>query len=98
MKKHGLPLERHTGRRLLREHDEQVATIHSNCRRRRCFRPRHSGRDIREMIREMMVQCVEKRLAVSPVEWLSNAEFIWLAAREIVARRLGRPPAIHGHT
>ena len=50
------------------------------------------------MIRDMMVQCVEKRLAVSPVEWLSNAEFIWLAAREIVARRLGRPPAIHGHT
>ena len=28
----------------------------------------------------------------------TNAEFIWLAGREIFARRLGRPPAIHGHT
>jgi putative transposase len=27
MKKHGLLLERHTGRRRLREHDGQVATI-----------------------------------------------------------------------
>ena len=44
MKKHGLLLERHTGRWLLREHDEQVATIHSNCRRTRCSRPRHPGR------------------------------------------------------
>jgi transposase InsO family protein len=32
MKKHGLLLERHTGRRRPREHDGQVATIHSNCR------------------------------------------------------------------
>lgn len=32
MKKHGLLLERHTGRRRAREHDGQVATIHSNCR------------------------------------------------------------------
>jgi N-acetylglucosaminyldiphosphoundecaprenol N-acetyl-beta-D-mannosaminyltransferase len=28
----------------------------------------------------------------------TNIEFIWLAGREIVARRLGRPPAIQGHT
>ena len=28
----------------------------------------------------------------------TNIEFIWLASREIVARRLGRPPAIQGHT
>src|ERR1043166_5544635 len=33
MKKHGLLLERHTGRRRPREHDGQVATIRSNCRR-----------------------------------------------------------------
>jgi hypothetical protein len=33
MKKHGPLLETHTGRRLLREHDDQVATFHSNCRR-----------------------------------------------------------------
>ena len=32
MKKHGLLLERHTGRRRLREHDGQVATIRSNVR------------------------------------------------------------------
>ena len=32
MKKHGLLLERHTGRRRPREHDGQVATIRSNCR------------------------------------------------------------------
>ena len=32
MKKHGLLLQRHTGRRRPREHDGQVATIHSNCR------------------------------------------------------------------
>jgi N-acetylglucosaminyldiphosphoundecaprenol N-acetyl-beta-D-mannosaminyltransferase len=27
----------------------------------------------------------------------TNTEFIWLAGREIVSRRLGRPPAIQGH-
>ena len=32
MKKHGLTLERHTGRRRPREHDGEVATIRSNCR------------------------------------------------------------------
>src|SRR5262250_300547 len=32
MKKHGLLLERHTGRRRPRQHDGQVATIRSNCR------------------------------------------------------------------
>jgi putative transposase len=32
MQKHGLLLERHTGRRRPREHDGQVATIRSNCR------------------------------------------------------------------
>src|SRR5229473_622607 len=32
MKKHGLLLERYTGRRRPREHDGQVATIRSNCR------------------------------------------------------------------
>ena len=28
----------------------------------------------------------------------TNTEFIWLAGREIVASRLGRPPAAEGHT
>jgi hypothetical protein len=28
----------------------------------------------------------------------TNAEFIWLASREIVAHRLGRPPAAQGQT
>jgi len=32
MRKHGLLLEHHTGRRRPREHDGQVATIRSNCR------------------------------------------------------------------
>jgi hypothetical protein len=32
MKKHGLLLEPHTGRRRLREHDGQVSTSRSNCR------------------------------------------------------------------
>jgi poly-beta-1,6-N-acetyl-D-glucosamine synthase len=27
----------------------------------------------------------------------TNSEFIWLATREVVARRLGRVPALHGH-
>lgn len=27
----------------------------------------------------------------------TNSEFIWLAGREIIARRLGRPPAMHSH-
>jgi N-acetylglucosaminyldiphosphoundecaprenol N-acetyl-beta-D-mannosaminyltransferase len=27
----------------------------------------------------------------------TNTEFIWLAGREVVARRLGRPPATRGH-
>ena len=83
MKKHGLLLECHTGRRLSREHDDQLATIHSNCRRARCLRPRHPGRDLREMICDMMVQCVEKRLAASraahPVEWLSGNGLIFAA-------------------
>jgi transposase InsO family protein len=41
-----------------------------------CIRPRHPGRDLREMIRDMMVQCVEKRFgtirAPHPVQWLSD--------------------------
>jgi hypothetical protein len=87
MKEHGLLLECRTGRRLLREHDDQMATIHSNCRRARCLRPRHSGRDLREMICDMMVQCVEKRLAASrapqPVEWLSDNGLIFAADKTI---------------
>lgn len=100
MKKHGLLLERHTGRRRPREHDGQVATIRSNCRwcsdtlEFTCW----NGDVVRvafaldchdreaiswvattagisgEMIRDMMVRCVEQRFggirAPHLVQWL----------------------------
>jgi putative transposase len=37
MKKHGLVLERHTGRRRPREHDGQVATIRSDALEFSCW-------------------------------------------------------------
>jgi putative transposase len=87
MKKHGLLLERHTGRRRPREHDGQVATIRSNCRWcsntlefacwngeivRVAFALDCHDREViswvattagisGEMIRDMMVRCVEQR-------------------------------------
>ena len=43
----------------------------------------------------------EKRDALLVKLWkrylTTNIEFIWLAGQEIVARRLGRPPATQGH-
>jgi N-acetylglucosaminyldiphosphoundecaprenol N-acetyl-beta-D-mannosaminyltransferase len=27
----------------------------------------------------------------------TNSEFVWLASQEIIARRMGRQPAIEGH-
>jgi transposase InsO family protein len=48
---------------------------------------RHPGRDLREMIRDMMVQCVEKRFgtigAPHPVQWLSDNESIFAAHKTI---------------
>jgi len=113
MKKHGLLLERHTGRRRPREHDGQVATIHSNCRwcsdalEFTCW----NGEVVRlafaldchdreaiswvattagisgEMIRDMMVRCVEQRFAAirapHSVQWLSDNGSIFAAHRTI---------------
>jgi len=113
MKKHGLLLERHTGRRRPREHDGQVMTIRSNCRwcsdtlEFACW----NGDVVRvafaldchdreaiswvattagisgEMIRDMMVRCVEQRFgtlrAPHPVQWLSDNGSIFNAHRTI---------------
>jgi len=113
MKKHGLLLERHTGRRRMREHDGQVATIRSNCRwcsdalEFTCW----NGEAVRvafaldchdretiswvattagisgEMIRDMMVRCVEQRFgavrAPHPVQWLSDNGSIFAAHRTL---------------
>jgi putative transposase len=88
MRKQGLWLERHTGRRRPREHDGQVATIRSNCRwcsdalefTREVIRVAfaldcHDREAISwvaitagisgEMIRDIMVRCVEQRFAGS---------------------------------
>src|SRR5437870_13075932 len=124
MKQQGLVLERHTGRRRVREHDGQVATIRSNCRwcsdalEFTCW----SGEVVRvafaldchdreviswvattagisgEMIRDMMVRCVEKRFgemrAPQPVQWLSDNGSIFAAHRTIeVALALNLVPA-----
>jgi putative transposase len=120
MKKHGLLLERHTGRRRAREHDGQVATIRSNTRwcsdvlEFTCW----NGEVVRlafaldchdreaiswvatttgisgEMIRDMMVRCVEQRFgeirAPHPVQWLSDNGSIFAAHRTIeIALALG---------
>lgn len=102
MKRHGLLVARHTGRRRPREHDGQVATLRSNIRwcsdglEFTCW----NGEVVRlafaldchdremigwvattagisgEMIRDMMVRCVEQRFAAirapHPVQWLSG--------------------------
>jgi transposase InsO family protein len=113
MKKHGLTLERHTGRRRPREHDGQVATIRSNCRWcsdtlefacwngeivRVAFALDCHDREVigwvastagisGEMIRDMMVDCVEKRFsairAPHPVQWLSDNGSIFAAHKTI---------------
>jgi putative transposase len=113
MRKHGLLLERHTGRRRPRQHDGQVATIRSNCRwcsdalEFTCW----NGEVVRvavaldchdreaiswvattagisgEMIRDIMVRCVERRFgdirAPHPVQWLSDNGSIFAAHRTI---------------
>ncbi len=113
MKKHGLLLERHTGRRRVREHDGQVATIRSNCRWcsdaleflswngeivRVAFALDCHDREViswvattagisGEMIRDMMVRCVEQRFgairAPHPVQWLSDNGSIFAAHKTI---------------
>ena len=113
MKKHGLLLERHTGRRRPREHDGQVATTSSNCRWcsdaleftcwngevvRLAFALDCHDREViswvatttgisGEMIRDMMVRCVEQRFgairAPRPVQWLSDNGSIFAAHKTI---------------
>lgn len=113
MKKHGLLLERHTGRRRPREHDGQVATIRSNRRwcsdalEFSCWNSEvvrvafaldcHDREAISwvattagisgEMIRDMMVRCVEQRFgairAPHPVQWLSDNGSIFAAHRTV---------------
>src|SRR5712691_6482284 len=113
MKKHGLLLERYTGRRRPREHDGQVATIRSNCRWcsdaleftcwngeivRVAFALDCHDREViswvattagisGEMIRDMMVRCVEQRFgairAPHPVQWLSDNGSIFAAHKTI---------------
>ena len=113
MKKHGLLLERHTGRRRPREHDGQVATIRSNVRWcsdgleficwngevvRVAFALDCHDREVigwvattagisGEMIRDMMVRCVERRFcdirAPHPAQWLSDNGSVFAAHRTI---------------
>jgi putative transposase len=123
MKKHGLLLARHTGRRRPREHDGQVATIRSNIRWcsdaleftcwngeivRIAFALDCHDREVigwtatiagisGEMIRDMMVHCVEKRFGTLPaphrVQWLSDNGSIFLAHKTIdIALALGLEP------
>jgi len=123
VKKHGLLLERHTGRRRPREHDGQVATIRSNCRWcsdaleftcwngevvRVAFALDCHDREVigwvattagisGEMIRDMMVRCVEQRFgairAPHTVQWLSDNGPIFAAHRTIeIALALGLVP------
>ena len=113
MRKHGLLLARHTGRRRPREHDGQVATLRSNVRwcsdelEFTCW----NGEVVRlafaldchdreaiawvattagicgEMIRDMMVECVERRFgtfrAPHRVQWLSDNGSIFAAYKTI---------------
>jgi putative transposase len=113
MKRHGLLLVRHTGRRGPREHDGQVATLRSNIRWcsdgleftcwngevvRVAFALDCHDREIigwgattagisGEMIRDMMVHCVEQRFgtirAPHPVQWLSDNGSIFAAHKTI---------------
>jgi putative transposase len=113
MRRHGLLLARHTGRRRLREHDGQVATLRSNVRWcsdaleftcwngdvvRVAFALDCHDREVigwtattagisGEMIRDMMVHCVERRFGAVPaphrVQWLSDNGSIFAAYKTI---------------
>jgi transposase InsO family protein len=123
MKKHGLLLARHTGRRRPRRHDGNVVTLRSNARwcsdglEFTCW----SGEIVRvafaldchdreiigwiattagisgEMIRDLMVECVERRFnavpAPRPVQWLADNGSVYAAAKTIeIATALNLTP------
>jgi len=113
MKKHGLLLQRHTGRRTPRAHDGQVIAIRSNIRWcsdaleftcwngeivRVAFALDCHDREVigwlattagisGEMIRDMMVQCVERRFAnvraPHKVQWLTDNGSIFAAYKTL---------------
>jgi len=113
MKKHGLLLARHSGRRRPREHDGSVVTLLSNIRWcsdsfeftcwngevvRVAFAIDCHDREVigwlatiagisGEMIRDLMVACVERRFAADralhPVQWLSDNGSPYAAARTV---------------
>jgi putative transposase len=123
MKKHGLLLARHTGRRRPRAHDGRVVTLRSNVRwcsdglEFNCW----NGEVVRvafaldchdrgiigwiattagisgEMIRDLMVECVETRFAAPraphSVQWLADNGSAYAAAKTIdMAIALNREP------
>jgi transposase InsO family protein len=123
MKKHGLVLQRHTGRRTPREHDGRVIAIRSNVRwcsdalEFTCW----NGEIVRvafaldchdreaigwlattagvsgEMIRDMIVQCVERRFgsirAPHRVQWLTDNGSIFAAYKTVeIAMALNLEP------
>ena len=113
MKKHGLLLQRHTGRRRPRVHDGKVITLRSNIRwcsdalEFTCW----NGETVRvafaldchdreiigwlattsgisgEMVRDMMVQCVERRFgserAPHSVQWLTDNGSVFAAQKTV---------------
>jgi putative transposase len=113
MRKEGLLLARHTGRRRPREHDGQLATLRSNIRWcsdaleftccngeiiRIAFALDCHDREVigwvattggisGEMIRDMMVECVERRFrslrAPVPVQWLSDNGAVFAAYKTL---------------
>lgn len=113
MKKHGLLLQRHTGRRRPREHNGRVATLRSNVRWcsdgleftcwnsevvRVAFALDCHDREVigwvatpggisGEMIRDMMVHCVEKRFGAARaphrLQWLTDNGSIFAAHKTI---------------
>jgi transposase InsO family protein len=123
MKKHGLLLARHTGRRRPREHDGKVVTLRSNVRWcsdtleftcwngevvRVAFALDCHDREVLgwtattagisgEMIRDLMVGCVESRFAAPraphPVQWLADNGSVYAAAKTIdIATALNLQP------
>ncbi len=113
MKKHGLLLQRHTGRRTPREHDGRVIAIRSNIRWcsdaleftcwngeivRVAFALDCHDREVigwlattagisGEMIRDMMIRCVERRFgnirAPHQVQWLTDNGSIFAAHKTV---------------
>lgn len=123
MKKHGLLLAKHTGRRRPREHDGKVVTLRSNIRWcsdtleftcwngdvvRVAFALDCHDREVigwlattagisGEMIRDLMVECVEKRFgaprAPHAIQWLADNGAIYAAARTVeIATALNLQP------